>query len=630
MTAPLATSFSRWGTPPAPVGIPERARAYLLDVVGAATPRPAVAVADVQLPPSQAPEPLLSALAAAVGPDAVRTDRESRLAACAGSSLSDLARRRAGDVAEAPDVVVLPTTADEVAAVLAVAREQRAAVVTLGGGTSVVGGVAMRRAGFDAVVALSTQRLDAIGEVDPVSCLVTVGPGVTGPVLERLLQARGFTLGHLPQSWERATIGGYVATRSAGQASSGYGRSDEMVHGLRVVTPVGEIVLGHGPATAAGPDLRQLLVGSEGVLGVITEVTLRVRHLPGASRYEGVMLPSYAAGLTAFRVLAQAGLKPDVMRLSDDAETATTLAMSGPSGRTKSALDLYLRARGAAGGVLAILGWEGTAGSVKARREAGWALLRKHGAVSLGARVGESWRHGRYSGPYLRDVLLDEGYLVETFETATDCRCLPPRQAASVVATPRTPTPGPLVMAHSRTSTRPARRLRHGHRARRGPRGPVVAAARGHGRDRGRRRHHHPPPRGRARPRAVAPRRGGRGGHRRAAGGQGHPRPRGHPQPRGAASAGLTPAAAAAAAGSATRAEPAPSCPTTAASIASPSTTARSRAVGAAAEPGSGGSSRRRSGRTASDAVVTTTRPIAMPRNVVRTPRASTSGPASR
>ena len=452
MTAPLATSFSRWGTPPAPVSIPERARAYLLDAVGAATPRPAVAVADVQLPPSQAPEPLLSALAATVGPDAVRTDRESRLAACAGSSLSDLARRRAGDVAEAPDVVVLPTTADEVAAVLAVAREQRAAVVTLGGGTSVVGGVAMRRAGFDAVVALSTQRLDAIGEVDPVSCLVTVGPGVTGPVLERLLQARGFTLGHLPQSWERATIGGYVATRSAGQASSGYGRSDEMVHGLRVVTPVGEIVLGHGPSTAAGPDLRQLLVGSEGVLGVITEVTLRVRHLPGASRYEGVMLPSYAAGLTAVRVLAQAGLKPDVMRLSDDAETATTLAMSGPSGRTKSALDLYLRARGAAGGVLAILGWEGTAGSVKARREAGWALLRKHGAVSLGARVGESWRHGRYSGPYLRDVLLDEGYLVETFETATDWALLPALhdRLASVVAEQlRTPDgPGPLVMAH--------------------------------------------------------------------------------------------------------------------------------------------------------------------------------------
>jgi alkyldihydroxyacetonephosphate synthase len=197
--------------------------------------------------------------------------------------------------------------------------------------------------------------------------------------------------------------------------------------------------------------LRALLVGSEGIFGVITEVTLRVRHVPSTSRYEGIFLPSWQAGLDAFRVLAQAGLKPDVMRLSDADETAATMSMSGPTGRTADALHAYLRARGAAGGVVAILGWEGTAVAVPARRGAAWELLKRHGAVGVGRKVGESWKRGRYSGPYLRDVLLDEGYLVETLETATEWSRLPALHDA-LGSTLRSALadggPGPLVMSH--------------------------------------------------------------------------------------------------------------------------------------------------------------------------------------
>ncbi len=451
MAGTLSTTFSRWGVPPEPVILTPRAMAHLVEVIGQPEPRPAVPVADVQPPPTRAGAALLAALAGAVGPHHVSTDRETRLLATAGSSLADLLRRRAGDVADAPDAVVAPAGHDEVAAVLAAAEAHGAAVVTLGGGTSVVGGVRMLPGPFAAVVALSTHRMDAVGDPDPVSCTVVVGPGVTGPVLERLLQARGFTLGHLPQSWERASIGGYVATRSAGQASSGYGRSDEMVEAVRVATPRGELRLGHGPSSAAGPDLRALVVGSEGVLGVITEVTLRVRHLPSTTRYEGIFLPSWQAGLDAFRVLAQAGLKPDVMRLSDPFETAATMAMSGPTGRAADAIGAYLRVRGAGSGVVAILGWEGTAVAVPARRSAAWALLKRHGAVSVGRKVGESWKHGRYSGPYLRDVLLDEGFLVETLETATEWSRLPAlheRLGETLRGALFDGGPGPLVMSH--------------------------------------------------------------------------------------------------------------------------------------------------------------------------------------
>jgi alkyldihydroxyacetonephosphate synthase len=451
MATPLSATFARWGEPPEPVVISPRARAFLDREVGPATPRPAVPVADIVLPEGRLPAAAAAALAAAVGPAHLRTDREARLTCAGGASYVDLLRKRAGDVSDAPDAVVEPASHDEVMAVLRVCAEHRVAVVPFGGGTSVVGGVRPLRDGCDAVVALWLHRMADLVHLDVVSGLATVGPGITGPVLERLLAARGFTLGHLPQSWERGSVGGYVATRSAGQSSSGYGRADEMVDAVRVATPSGDLRLGRAPSSAAGPKLTELFVGSEGVLGVLTEVTLRVRHLPGERRYEGLMFPSYAAGIAGFRALAQAELRPDVMRLSDRPETEVTLAMSGPTGRVGSALDAYLRARHVAEGALAILGWEGVPGAVRARRAAAGPILRQYGAVSLGARVGRSWEHGRFSGPYLRDVLLDEGYLVETLETATHwdrLEALHDAVRSSLRGSLADDGPGPIVMSH--------------------------------------------------------------------------------------------------------------------------------------------------------------------------------------
>ena len=422
MSQGLETMFGRWGTPAHPVEISAAAREFLAARIGSPAPRPAVPVQQVSVPDAALPDEVRAALQEAVGREHVDTGPAARLRHAAGSSLTDYVHLREGRIGQAPDAVLHPSTHEEVLAVLQACARHDTAVVPFGGGTSVVGGVTPESGGHRAVVAVALDRMAEVVAVDEVSLTATVQPGITGPTLERLLESRGLMWGHLPQSWQRATIGGYIATRSAGQASSGYGRSDESVESVVVATPQGTVRLGRAPASAAGPDLRQVFIGSEGVLGIITEVTLRVRRQPRVRRYEGVMFPDFHSGAAAFRALAQADLGATVMRLSDESETEVTMAMSGPRGRTEQVLRRYLQLRGIrGGGCLAILGWEGVSPkATHARREAAWVALRRYGAVALGEGVGESWRKHRFEGPHLRDTLLDEGAIVETLETACD------------------------------------------------------------------------------------------------------------------------------------------------------------------------------------------------------------------
>ena len=416
--------FWGWGTDAAAAGhdaLPPHAPGWLaerLDGPLPATPRAARRVQDVRLPPSALGGDARRALEAAVGEGAVRTDQVARVLHAAGKSYPDLLRLRAGEPDGAPDAVVLPADHGQVRAVLEACAREGVAVVPFGGGTSVVGGVDPERGGFAAVVALDLARLDAVEHVDEVSGLARVGAGLPVAGLERLLGARGLTAGHLPQSFEHVTVGGCAATRSAGQASTGYGRFDELVRGLRAAAPAGDLEVAPFPASAAGPSVRELLLGSEGTLGVLTSVTLHVRPAPAARRYDGVVLPDLGAGLDAFRALVQEGAAPDVARLSDEAETEMTFALAGTDGARGAALRAYLRARGVARGCLAIVGWEGDPVAVRARREATLAVLRRHGAAALGAAPGRAWERGRFHGPYLRDGLLEHGVLVDTLETA--------------------------------------------------------------------------------------------------------------------------------------------------------------------------------------------------------------------
>ena len=197
--------------------------------------------------------------------------------------------------------------------------------------------------------------LDRLVNLDIVSHTATLQPGLRGPQAEALLNARGYTLGHFPQSYELATIGGYAATRSAGQASTGYGRSDELVVGLTVATPAGTLRLGRAPRSAAGPDLRQLMLGSEGAFGVITDVTMAVRPVPAHKRYEAWFFPTSRPGSTRCAELEQHKLAPEVSRLSDEDETDGQ--PRAVRSRRRACPARYLKARRLR--AMAIFGWEG-------------------------------------------------------------------------------------------------------------------------------------------------------------------------------------------------------------------------------------------------------------------------------
>jgi alkyldihydroxyacetonephosphate synthase len=322
--------------------------------------------------------------------DILRDDRVARVLHARGKSYPDLVRQRAGDCAGAPDAVLSPRDHDEVRAVLAACADARVAVVPFGGGTSVVGGLEPLRGDFDALVSLDLRALDAHEMLDERSQLAMVGGGIRAFELEARLAERGFTLGHYPQSYEYVSIGGCVATRSAGQASTGYGRIDELVVGARLAAPAGDLDLRAQPASAAGPELRRLVIGSEGVLGAITRVALRVRPVPELTRYEGWMFPSFGAGAEVLRNVAQGGFAPDVARLSDESETRMGLGIEGFSGLRASALRAYLRARGVAEGSLAIVGWAGGEDMVRLRREMAVEALRDGGGIALDTPAGRA------------------------------------------------------------------------------------------------------------------------------------------------------------------------------------------------------------------------------------------------
>ena len=425
MTDPLAPRMRwwGWGVDGHDAPLPRPAAALLRDQLGVGDARAApprldhIALAEPALPAEQRAQ-----LATSVGGDEyVRDDHLTRVAHAAGRSYPDLLRLRSGGPLDAPDAVVYPADHDQVAAVLAACAQQRIAVVPFGGGTSVVGGVEPTRGPFAAAISLDLARLDGLHTIDLRSQLATFEAGTLGPQVEQRLQAHGLTLGHYPQSFEFSTVGGWAATRSAGQASTGYGRIDELTVALRAATPSGELTTLPVPASAAGPDLRELLLGSEGVLGVITEVTLRVRPLPQQQRFDTYALPGFAAGTDALRELEQAGAAPDVARLSDEEETRVSLALASHPAATRllrAYMDARTRRHGAAG-CLTILGFDGDPAEVARRRSRARKILRRHGAVALGPAPGAAWAKGRFHGAYVRDELMSRGVLVDTLETAT-------------------------------------------------------------------------------------------------------------------------------------------------------------------------------------------------------------------
>lgn len=433
--------WNAWGDPAAAKPLSDGIKTLLKQVVGLEDSDEADLQPDqVQLRPSALSQEHQDGLAKIVGAEFFRTGNRDRLLHAGGKSTPDMLRRKDTGLQDAPDAVLLPGDDDAVAEILQYCSQHGIAIIPFGGGTNVTGGLDPVRGGFSAVISLDLRRFDQLHSLDEVSGIAELGGGVTGPDAERLLGERGFSLGHFPQSFEFATIGGFAATRSSGQDSAGYGRFNDMILGLRMITPVGVLDLGRVAASAAGPDLRQLAIGSEGTFGVITRVRLRVHPKPETTRYEAWSFPDFATGTAALRAVTQTATGPTVVRLSDEAETGVNLATTESIGENQIT-----------GGCLGLTLFEGTKEHTESRHAETRALLEAHGGKSLGEAPAQAWERGRFAAPYLRDSLLAAGALCETLETATNWSNIPTLKAAVTealtAALAESGTPA-LVMCH--------------------------------------------------------------------------------------------------------------------------------------------------------------------------------------
>jgi alkyldihydroxyacetonephosphate synthase len=354
----------------------------------------------------------------------VSDEAEDRVWHARGQSLPDWIALRSGRIPAFPDGVAYPTTDGEVGELISYAGEVGAVLIPYGGGTSVAGHVNPLPS-ERAVLTVDLRRLNRLRRYDEVSQLATFGAGVTGPDLEAQLRARGCTLGHFPQSFEMSTLGGWIATRSSGQQSLGYGRIEKLFAGGRLASPSGTLELPPLPASAAGPDLREVVLGSEGRLGVLMEATVRAAPLPEREDFHTLFFPNFEHGRTAARQIMQARLPLSMVRLSTAVETRTTLALAGQE-RLIGALERLVSLRGVgAKKCMLLLGFTGREGVVKAARKEALGMAGKQGGVHVGRRFGNEWHRSRFRTPYLRNTLWELGYAIDTLETATDWATIP-------------------------------------------------------------------------------------------------------------------------------------------------------------------------------------------------------------
>jgi alkyldihydroxyacetonephosphate synthase len=361
----------------------------------------------LQAPERPAPAPELPAprlrVPAALAP-AAACEPLDRARHALGRSYRDLLRGLRGRIDHPPDLVLRPRTEAEVTAVLDWCGDAGVAVVPFGGGTSVVGGVEPAVGdGFAGVVSLDLEALAGVAELDRVSRAALALAGTTGPALEAALKAHGLTLRFYPQSFERSTVGGWLATRAAGHFSTRATHVDDLVESIRMVTPQGVWASRRLPGSGAGPSPDRLALGSEGILGVVTEAWLRVRPRPAWRAAATVAFTTFEAGMAAVRGLLHAGIEPATCRLVDAAEAALTGTLL-------------------TGEAPLVLGFESAgppldaelAAALQACRDAGGRVLEE----SAGGDAGAAWRASFLQAPYLRERLVLLGVLAETFETA--------------------------------------------------------------------------------------------------------------------------------------------------------------------------------------------------------------------
>ena len=385
-----------------------------------------VAFEDVTLPEQKNNEAFLAAIGAELGDGQVVDDKKSRLVHAAGKSFRDLWLMRHGQVQFAPDCVVYPDTEEDVALVVRAAHEHGVVLVPFGGGSNIAGCLVPSDRGGRMVVSLDMCRMHRVLEVDRYSLTARIQPGVYGQHLEDQLAEHGVTLGHFPDSFLHSTLGGWVATRSAGMQSDIYGKIEDMVISLRMVTPSGTIITRTVPKSSNGIDIKHLCIGSEGILGVITEVVVQVHHKPEKEDWYGWLFPDFKSGLDAIHECHRGDCMPTVTRLNDPKKTALSFAFKHPKTGIKDkiakAFKWYI------GNVkkidfkqccLMVVKYEGTPQAFNRIKNRVTAIYKKHRGVCLGAEPGRSFAKVKFDFPHLRDYVMDRSIMADVSETAT-------------------------------------------------------------------------------------------------------------------------------------------------------------------------------------------------------------------
>ncbi|XKG36724.1 FAD-binding oxidoreductase [Marinobacter sp.] len=402
--------WNGWGDDQFSLDLPEAGTEFLSERIGQGRILPDASLESVRagVPESRIPDHRL-----------ISTDPEQRVRHARGQSLPDWLAMRSGNFGVFPDGVAHPQTAEDVRQLLDYAREQEVSLIPYGGGTSVAGHI-NPVAGHTPVVTVDMGKMNRLLDLDTQSQIATFGAGTPGPLVESQLRARGYTLGHFPQSFELSTLGGWVASRSSGQQSLRYGRIEQMFAGGTVETFQGTLALPTLPASSAGPDIREMVLGSEGRIGFITDVKVRVTPLPEDESFHVIFFPEWAQARTAARKMVQGKVQLSMLRLSNALETETQLALAGHP-TLIGLLEKYLGLRGASDGKCMM-----TVGLTGSRRQCKGALrdLRQicseFNGVYTGTRLGAKWAEKRFTMPYLREALWEQGYVVDTLETATD------------------------------------------------------------------------------------------------------------------------------------------------------------------------------------------------------------------
>lgn len=402
--------WNGWGDESTDFPANPNAQSFLKQIIGESRALPDASYESVlaSVPPSRLPaHPLIN------------TGADIRLMHARGQSLPDWLALRSGEIGIFPDGVAEPESGAEVRELLNFAHTHDLVVIPYGGGTSVAGHITPL-ADSRPVLTLSLAKMNKLLAFDETSQLATIGAGANGPQVEALLNAKGYTLGHFPQSFELSTLGGWVVTRSSGQQSMRYGRIEQIFAGGTLETLQGTLEIPTFPASSAGPDLREIVLGSEGRLGVLTEVKVRATRLPEHEEFHVFFLPGWEVASTAIRELAQRKLPFSMLRLSNAEETRTQLILAGHA-KSIALLDRILRIRGAGDGrCMMTVGLTGSKATIQFALRELKKVIKPYGAVGTGQLLGKKWEASRFKAPYLRESLWQLGYAIDTLETAVD------------------------------------------------------------------------------------------------------------------------------------------------------------------------------------------------------------------